>query len=517
VSLRFVTTPLTEKVGWPVPRQGPPLGDLPSAIVPPAGDGGAGQSAWSRSLARLKAPETLVVTTGQQAGLFTGPLYTIYKAISSAVLAERLERRWSRPVVPVFWLAGDDHDFAEANHASWIGRDGAVVTHILRERPPESPLLPMYREPLGPEVTVALDALANDLPPSEFREQTLAWLTRHYVPNRSMAEAYSGALAELMAPFGILCLDSTRPEVKRAAAPHIVTALRRAAEIDAALDARAAELEAAGHDSGVSVGDGASLVMLEGKAGRDRLLRTSGGFTTRRSGQRFTVEELERIAGEEPGRLSPNVLLRPVVESTLLPTVAYVAGPAELRYFGLAEAVFRCLGVVQQRPVARWSGLVVEARVDRVLEKFGATLEELLSPGDALEARIARTQLPEEADAALQRLRETLEREYGILTTTASAIDPTIERPVQSALNQALAGTRDVEKRLIQHLKKRGETELSQVTKARALVRPLGKPQERVLTIAPLLARYGPGLLADLREAIGAWYDAALEGIALPA
>ncbi|HUF35468.1 MAG TPA: bacillithiol biosynthesis cysteine-adding enzyme BshC [Gemmatimonadales bacterium] len=509
MTLRIVPTPLEARVTDPVPRPGTLAAGLEAAFVP--------SSARDDAVARLRAPGALAVTTGQQPGLFTGPLYTVYKALSAASLARVLERRWGRPVVPVFWSAGDDHDYAEASHAAWIGPDGGVTTAALPPRPPEAPLTPMYQEPLGPGLEPALALLEEGLPPSEFREATLAWLRRHYRADATVAGAYAGALAELVAPLGVVVLDSAHPAVKRAAAPFLLRALEQAAELDADLDRHAEAHGVTSRTSGIVVGDGASLVMLEAAQGRDRLVAHDGGFSTRRSRERLVLDDLRRIAEAEPARLSPNVLLRPVVESALLPTVAYVAGPGELRYLGLTPPIYNGLGVARQLPLPRWSGLLVETRVDRVLEKFGIALEELLEPAGALEARLVRSQLPPEVTGALAGLRAAVEEYYDVLARHAVSIDPTLERPLQGARHQALAGSQEVEKKLVQHLKKRQETELGQIARARALVLPGGKPQERVLTVASFLARHGPGLLVELSAAVESWYAGALEGASQPA
>lgn len=504
MSFRFVPTPLHAPLVLPPVRDGGLDPSLEPAFVPSA--------ARDAALARLRQPGALAVTSGQQPGLFTGPLYTVHKALSTAALARVLERQWGRPVVPIFWLAGDDHDFAEASEASWLTADGALASAALPPRPPEAPLTPMYRQTLGEGVAVALEALTAGLPATEFRDATLAWLGRHYRPEATVAAAFAGAMAELLAPAGIACFDSTHPAVKRAAAPLVLRALERAADIDADLERQA---DAAGEDaktSGVVLGDGAALVMLEGSQGRDRLVAADGGFVTRRGRERFDLPALRRIAESEPTRLSPNVLLRPVIESALLPTVAYLGGPAELRYLALTPPIYRRLGVVPQRPLPRWSGVLVEPRVDRVMEKFGVDLQDLSGPPGALESRLVRSQLPAETRVALERLREALESGYAAIERGAGEIDPTLVRPVQGARNQALAGAQDVEKKLVQHLKRRQETELSQIARARTAVQPGGKPQERVLTVAPLIARYGPALVTDLGEAIESWYAGALEG-----
>jgi bacillithiol biosynthesis cysteine-adding enzyme BshC len=509
MNLRFVPTPLDAPIELPAPREGGFDAGLAEAFWP--------SPALEEGLRRLRLPGALAVTSGQQPGLFTGPLYTVYKALSTASLARHLETRWGRPVVPIFWLAGDDHDFAEASLASYIKADGTLATVTLAPRPADAPLTPMYRQPLGEGVAAALESLATGIPPSEFRDETLDWLQRHYRPENTVAASFAGAIAELLAPFGIICFDSTHPVTKRAAVPLLLEALRHARQLDDDLDRYAEAHGVTARTSGVTVGDGASLVMLEASQGRDRLIRDGETFVTRRSKERYDLPALERIAREEPTRLSPNVLLRPVMESALLPTVAYLGGPGELRYLALTPPVYERLGVPRQRPLPRWSGVLVEPRVDRVLEKFGISLDDLSAPAGALESRLVRSQLPAEGTAALTALRSALEEGYGSLGTVAVAIDPTLERSIQGTLQQALTGTQDAERKLVQHLKKRQETELSQLGRVRTAILPGGKPQERALTLAPFLARFGRDLLAELSSEMDRWYAGGLEGPPKPA
>ena len=508
MTLRFVPTPIASSVELPTQRESVWDPALAEAILPTA--------ARETALQRLTEPGSFVVTTGQQPGLFTGPLYTIYKAVSAASLARVLERLWQRPVVPVFWSAGDDHDFAEASQASWITSEGSVAGASLSPRAQDAPLTPMYRQTIGAEVDHALDRLAADLPPSEFKDSTLEWLHRHYRPDATVAGSFAGALAELLAPLGMVVLDSTHPTLKRLASRHLVRALGLTRDLDRDLEQRAEELRLAGADPGVTVGEGASLVMLEGSLGRDRLVMEDRQFVTRRSRERFDLAALQRIAASEPQRLSPNVLLRPVVESALLPTVAYLAGPGELRYLALTVPVYERMRIPRQLALPRWSGILVEPRVDRVLQKFNVDLEDLLEPAGPLEARLVRAQLPDEAVRALALIRSALESGYDRLGATAADIDPTLARPVQNTRNQALNGVQDVEKKLVQHLKRRQDIELGQIAKARTLVLPENKPQERMLTVAPFLARYGSSLLSELSDVIEAWYASALEGALHP-
>lgn len=500
-----------------------PLPDRPA--LPPARE-----AAWNRALdgaivaapgsdavrARLTLPGALVVTTGQQTGLFTGPAYTVSKALSARALALALEQRWGRPVVPVFWVPGDDHDYEEVATASWLGADGELVRAALAPRAPDAPLTPMSRQPLGAGVLEALDSFEASFLDTGTSGPTVDWLRRHYRPEATVAGAFAAAMAELLTPLGILCLDSTHPAVKAAAAPWILRAISSAAAIERDLGELAPRLVHAGRDPGVPVGDGATLVFLDSPLGRDRLVSAADGFQTRRGKESLSAPALESIARNEPGRLSGNVLLRPALESALLPTVAYVAGPGELRYLALAEPVYRHLEIVPQLPVPRWSGLLLEPRVTRVLAKFKAGVEELTADGGALERRLARLALPEGTEAALGSLRSRIEQGYGPVVERVAAVDPTLERPAAAARARALFEVERLEKKLLQHARRREAVELAQVARARLSVRPEGKPQERVISMAGFLARYGEGVLEAYADHIASWYAAALEAPPTP-
>jgi len=427
--------------------------------------------------------DVLAITTGQQPGLFTGPLYTIYKALSAIALAQRIERERGVPVVPVFWVAGDDHDFAEANHAAVLGRDGDLVSIVLRERPHEAPQLPLFRELLGPEIRAALAALDAALPDAESKPDVKNWLEAHYRPGANLADAGAQALNQLLGGGGrgLAVFRAYDRNAKRAAAPWILKALD------------------------VTLSDGLTPVMVEGKLGRDRLRKDGNVFVTRRSGERFNRAQLETIAAETPERLSPNVLLRPVIEAALFPTLAYVGGPGEMEYLPEAAPLFASLGVAPQAHVPRWSGIIIEARVEKVLAKHGLTPAAFAGPPGALEAQIAKGELPPELAESLKALRADVETRFARISGEVQQLDPTLERTVQSARNAALAGTNEIEKKLIASLKRTQGTLVSQLTRARAALMPDGKPQERVLTVASFLARYSLTLLDEVDAEVARW------------
>ncbi len=501
MTLPFRTTPFVTPSPWVVRRRVPTgRAPLPADLRPAFHATHAAEA----QLDRLLDGDALCVTTGQQPGLLLGPLFTIYKALSAIALAEVLGERLDRPVVPVFWVAGDDHDFAEANHVFATDLSNEVTELRLRERAATAPLTPLYREPLGPDIDAILDRLRELTPETEFRPSILEWVARHYRPKQDFATAFADALAELLGPHGLVVFRPTHERAKHAMAPLLLEALRRTSALNEALTERARSLESARQAVPVPVGDTASLVMMEGKLGRDRLMVVDGGFESRRAQETWSMQSLETIARDEPMRLSPNVLLRPVVEAALLPTLAYVAGPGELAYFPQCEPLYDALDVVPQATVPRWSAMALETRVSKVLRKYDLEPDDLRDEGRA-ESRLAREDMPADAADALSHLRGHLGEEYGRLERAAGAIDPTLKKPIASARNAALASVNDVEKRIVAHLKKGNDIVVQQIAKARHNLFPHGHPQERVFNVTPYLIRYGSGFIDAALDECRRW------------
>src|SRR5256886_2289558 len=355
---RIVTTPIAPLVlpeSRLAPRRLAP--DVVAAALP-----GPGRD-------RLAAGDVLVVTTGQQPGLFTGPLYTVYKALSAMALAARLERERRAPVVPVFWVAGDDHDFAEANHAWFLDKNGELAQAVLRERAAEAPLLPLEREPCGPEIAGVLRQLDEGTPDSEFKPGVLEWLGKCYRPEATLADAFAQALDALLGPRGLVVLRVHDPRAKRAAAPWVLKGLD------------------------VTLPDGYAPVFVDASQGRDRLQKDGDGFVTRRSGERFSRADLTRLARDAPERLSPNVLLRPAVEAArnaapsgaqtiekkLVASLKRLEGETLIRQIARARAAVYPQGQPQERELTlgsfsiRYGPALVDALEQEVARWAGAS------------------------------------------------------------------------------------------------------------------------------------------------
>lgn len=446
-------------------------------------------------LARFVEEGGAMVTTGQQAGLFTGPMYTVHKALSAIRLAEALEARLGIPVLPVFWCASEDHDFAEAGHTFAVDTAGRL--RRLAVAPTDPRPLPMSEMRLGGDVETVSGELRKIVAPQSGTAVDLRELLGAYRPGETVGSAFRATLERMFAGFDLLVADAADPALKAASLPVLLGEAERAAEHERRLLERTAEIEAAGYAAQVTVMGGAANLFFHGPAGRERLQRARGGWTAPAAGLRFTPAELEARIRAEPGAFSPNVLLRPVAESAVFPTLAYVGGPAEVAYLAQAGPLFDAFGI--RAPVAfpRFSARVIPDEVAGERDALGLTDAELALPEHEVETLLAARRLPPEVRAALGELRAGMVGGFGALIDAAAGIDANLEGAVGARRNRALLEAAAAERKILAHLKKRDPAVAVSLPRVRNHLRPLGIPQERVLNVVPFLAAQ-PTLLHDL-------------------
>lgn len=453
----------------------------------------------SERLRRFVDEGGYMVTTGQQPGLFGGPLYGIHKALTAVRLAGALEERLGRPVVPVFWVASDDHDWAEANHVDVVGVDNELH-HIELAAPDPERTPPLHRIPMGPEVEGAVEAFLSALPETDFSGDALDPLRRAFTAEATLPEAYAELMARLLGRFGLCFTDAADPEVKDVSMPALLEELERAGEMEEVLRRTAGALEDAGYGLQVPILEQGVNLFLEGPAGRERIYAEDGGFRLRVSGTLLSLDEIRDRVAEDPRVLSPNVLFRPVVESLVFPTLAYVGGPGEMAYFGQLGAYFEAHGVRMPVVFPRWAVTPVERKIRKVLDKFDLEIGDLDRPFHELAGDIARDEMPPEVRAALGKLRGAVGSGVSELQDVTRAVDPTLKGPVQHVRSQAFQALDELEKKVLQAVKRESEIALQQLEKAQVHLFPYGKPAERVHNVLYFLTRYGPGFLDTLHD-----------------
>lgn len=454
-------------------------------------------------LDRIRDGDGLVVTTGQQAGLFTGPLYTVYKTLTAVRLARTLEKVLDRPVAPLFWIASDDHDWAEVNHAHLLDRRNRL-RRIETEGEPGEPPRSMARRRLGPGVEAAVAELARVLPDTEFSRELLETVARAYRPERSVADAFGELIATLFQRFDLLLVDPSHPAVKRRAATVIERELAHAEEHGERLAEQTRRLEDAGYARQAPVLAGATNVFYEDERGRERVLRTADGWRLRRTRRILGESELRGRLEEEPERFSPNVFLRPVVEAAVFPTVGYVAGPGELGYYAQIGCLYEAHGIGMPLIFPRAGVTLIEEKIRKVLDKFDLEPDDLRPPLHEVAARVLREQLPADVRGALATWRARLDEAADGLVDAATSIDPTLRGPIHGVRNAAHIELNELERKIVRRVEAQDDIALRQLEKARVNLYPNSKRQERVLNVLQYLTRYGGARLDDIAESIEA-------------
>ena len=460
---------------------------------------GGGETGGHR-LDRFVREGGFMVTTGQQPALLGGPLYVLFKAFTAVALARRMEEVLEQSVLPVFWVGSDDHDWNEARGTWLLDSENEAVELALPPRDGPSPAL--HRIPLQGEAAMegVLDSLLAALPESDFAARWRAVLQDSWGRSGiTLAEGFAAQLEALTSDAGLFLVRSHDSRLREASRPLLQAELRSAAESEAELRERAEAREAAGYEAQVPIAPGATNVLLDGPESRDRILRQAeGGGLTLRGRDELLSDDV--LSGGSDGALTPNVLLRPVVEAHLFPTLAYVAGPGEAAYLAQNEPLFRRHGVTRPLVHPRFSGVVMERKVEKVLTKYGLRLEELAVPHHELAGRLVREDLPEGIRRELGSFRGAVARHTADLAREVTALDPTLRDSVEQLRSQGFAGLADVEKKVVQALKRENEITLAQIAKAQLHLFPDGAPQERRMNAWYFLFRYGEAFLAELRR-----------------
>jgi len=428
----------------------------------------------------------VVVTTGQQPGLFGGPGYTWSKALGALAMADALEAIVGMPVAPIFWAASDDADWMEAAVTSVVTARGVETLSLVGSA---TDGVAMADVPLGDmrESLARLRAACG----SVAHPAILAQVESAYVPHATIGAAYVHLLRALLEPLGIAVLDAAHSAFRIAADPFLRRALLRAAPVSSALAQRTSEIRESGFAPQVDPIDDLSLVF-----------RTQLGHSGReqdRVRERIPVSEAARVAREaDVGTLGANVLLRPVLERALFPTMTYLAGPGELAYFAQVSAVAGALEAEQPVVSPRWAGEVLDQRALDAIDAL-AIDESMLRDPHAAESEIARRGVSESVNDALERLRVATDTQLRAVRSAIAEDEAVVAGEVVEGLERDLLHrlTR-FERRIRAGVKRRETTLMTQVAFARAWIRPNGTSPERVLNLIPLLVRYGDSIFTRM-------------------
>jgi bacillithiol biosynthesis cysteine-adding enzyme BshC len=462
------------------------------AVLPPS-------AARQTNLDALAAGKTAVVATGQQIGLFLGPLYAFYKAASAIAVARAMEAESGVRCVPLFWLQTEDHDFAEIRSCTVAGRDGETTRLVLPEVG-DARASVAYRT-LPPQVNQLLDSLAEALEPGPAAEETLALLRAHYQPDHSMAAAFASVIAAVFADEGLLVFNPRDARVAELVAPIYKSCIEDCETIERLLHDRRDALTAAGFKEQVAVRERGALVFFHRESATgprfriQRKVASTGDVSWALAGSPETLshEDLLRTLAAEPLRFSSSALLRPIIQDVLLPTVAYVGGPGEINYFAQLPPLYAHFGLASPLLVPRGRFRCVDARTRRWLGQLGLKAADLSLPGDELRARLAVAP-PEGADDP-KALRLLVEQQIApAVEKIAASVDAAgapLKRPALRTRASVARGLHRLIDRYARTLVERDETTLRRLRRLELALGPEGVPQERFYGWPSLAGRHG--------------------------
>lgn len=439
------------------------------------------------AIERLRDPATRAIVTGQQAGLLLGPTFTLSKAITALRLARRLDRP-ERPVVAVFWVASQDHDTAEIDHAYLLTREERLERLSL----PFPGERPAGRTPWRAAWTERLDDRLAELAPGEPGDDARRRIREAYGEADTVADAFSRLLGSLLGDQGLIVLDPMRHGIAQRFAPVLLRDLRHPrAGSDAIRDA-GDRLRARGLRPQLGRSeDATNLFVQETPDGPRKLLRYDGrrfhpdGSPERR----WTHDDLEARLADDPLAITPAAGLRPVVQDAALPTAAVVVGPGELRYFAQLRGVYEHHEVPMPTIWPRAFATVLEPPVARILERHGLTAAEVGDdPDGALRERLLDLHGQSERFGAA---RERLERDVEELLASVEGLDPTLAGPVRRGREALDLTVSRLRVKAADALARRDRTTSRQFARLRAHLLPDGRPQERVLSPFSHFAKFG--------------------------
>lgn len=455
---------------------------------------GAGEETL-HNIRRLNSPKTLAVVTGQQAGVFGGPLYTFYKIITVLKLARKLARDFpGYTFVPLFWMEVNDSDFQEIGAVQYLSKENELRRLALEENPEEA-LQPVSARRVDEQIPRWRQTLAQDFFDTEFKEAALDLFLGCYAPGQGYPDAFAGLLQRFFGKHGLVLFNPAEAAASSLASSLFKQSLTAAPEILNIFAGRQRALESAGYAPQIQLSDRQTLLFFTDEQKRrvridfdedgEFLLKYPEGY------QSVAREVLLKKCAETPGNFSPNVALRPLVQDWLLPTLAYVAGPAEAAYFAQVETLYRYFQIPMPVIYPRHRLTIAEGKVHKNVQKFNLEYEEILSGRPGFSAEFLRRSAGQGLHQALQSADDRIRQALTELQQQLAAADPTLVNTLEKTRQSIEESFGKLSGKISRSLEEKNQAQVRQLEKVLLHLRPANQPQERVLSMLYFCVKYG--------------------------
>ncbi len=442
---------------------------------------------------------TVAIVTGQQVGILGGPLYTIYKALTALKLAEDLSHRFPEfSFVPIFWLEGEDHDIEEVSSFSFLNNANEIVRLHYEHGagPADKNVGAVGSVPLNVSIDSLLDTLQQAVIPTEFSPKVMSLLRTAYQKDMTFSRAFVHLMNVLLEDSGLIFFDPHNPDTKKMLLPVFEHEIKDSSRTCQLVVNQSELLEQQYH---AQVKPRAVNLFLFHKNGRYAIEPHPEGFSLK--GARWTAsqEEILNLLHSDPNLFSPNVVLRPICQDYLLPTLAYVAGPSEVSYFGQFKSMYEEFGIPEPIIYPRASVTIVEERIQKIIDKYNLGVRDLFSDIEILKGRIATTISDFKTEDLFSNTSGTIAESLTSLKDGLASIDPTLVPAMENSLSRIQSILAVLKEKTYAAQKRQHEIVLRQLEKAANSVFPHSTLQERELNIVYFLNKYGMEFLRWLR------------------
>ena len=448
------------------------------------------------NLERLRDDEALAIVTGQQLGVYGGPLYTIFKTVSTIHVAKQLEQKYDRPVIPIFWLADEDHDYDEIRGLNVLEND--EVAHF--ELPPkETPHHTVAEMSIPEEITEMRTELRESLYNTDFSDTLWELLDTAFKPDTTFFEGFGQFISKLFSSHGLVLAGSNQPDVKQLTGDFLKRSIASADKVRQSLEKQTSLLSENYHQQ-VTLYD-SNLFYLDEKTGRTKISRNSNGWHVTKNEQ-WNTEQLIAEIDKRPEKFSPNVFMRPILQDALLPTLGYVAGPGETAYFGQMKGLYSCFNLEMPIIFPRLSATLIEPAIDRIFHELPFEFHEYGNRIEDLESSYVEQTEQHDLEAIFEGWKQDIEKLAEPRKDTISDIDPTLEGAVEKTTSRYFGELDKLKGKVYRSVKKQDEIQLKRIRRIKANLFPGDGLQERTIAALFFMNKYGVDIWDKLLDTL---------------
>jgi bacillithiol biosynthesis cysteine-adding enzyme BshC len=455
-----------------------------------------------KNLKKLSSPNSVFIITGQQLGLFTSPIYTVYKVITTIKLAAQLNKQ-KLPFyfIPVFWLESEDHDYEEVNHFGIFDRN--FLPKQLMYEGFEAKKASVRHHTLTKQIQVLFSDLSEGLMETEFTDPLFNKLRSIYKEGRNWVDATQEFMDDMFSEYGLLFFRPGDSDIKKLSTDFFIHILEHSTDITQNFSKISAELSQSGYLNQISDIAGKTYIHIEDDSQqRDHLLREENMFLLKGSEKTFTLSAIKKYLQDYPNKFSTTVVSRPLLQSWLMPTVVYVAGPAEIAYWAQLKSLFSYLKLTMPIVYPRISATLVEPKIARYLKKHNPDIENLPKRKDDFLAEYFKYAIEEAGTEYFKQIKKTLESGSNNLNTYLRNLDPTLMTFCEKTFERINHQLDNLEAKTTKALQHKEQVVANHLTQVHETFFPEQNPQERYISIIYYLNKFGPAFITRLMESL---------------